>query len=97
MQKIQNGTVALDAGPEHLRLPGSTRYPSRLAAIVATDLSLSPHADTPLAVLVSSGLGTASRDAGETLVNRRRQLTAWAGASTSVSALAALAAVIMHL
>ena len=65
--------------------------------MVATDISLSPYAETSLAALVELGLTPTDRKARGVLYYSRRQLAVWTGASATVVAVAAASAAMPYL
>jgi hypothetical protein len=79
-----------------LRRARPTRLPSRLASMVATDISLSSHAETPLTALLQLGFEPATRSAHHVLYYSRRQIVAWTGASVAVTVLAAASAAVSY-
>ena len=65
--------------------------------MVATDVSLSPHADTPLTTLVQLGFTPTDQNAHGMFYYSRRQLVAWTGASAAVTALAVVLAAMPYM
>jgi hypothetical protein len=64
--------------------------------MVATDISLSPYAETSLAALVELGFTPSDRNAHGVFYYSRRQLALWTGASATAMAVAAASAALPY-